>query len=160
MRRMQEATRALVQQNKEQQRGNHKKLLRTQAMEARERELQEQLRTVRENPQILVDFNHSQEIQRLDVPLHFREPAIWAYEGSKDPHNHIAIFQTQMFNSEGDNVVNYKMFVGALKDVELRWFISLLARSVTTSKIYQLASPLGSPPTKINIVDLFNLHQG
>lgn len=45
-----------------------------------------------------------------------------AYNGSDDPHDHVAAFQTQMFISSGDEAVNCKMFARTMKDVVLCWY--------------------------------------
>lgn len=61
----------------------------------------------------------------MAIPLGYREPSIEVNDSSGEPHNHVAVLQTQMFISRGDNVISCKMFAGMLKNVTLCWFIGL-----------------------------------
>ncbi|CAJ2637566.1 unnamed protein product [Trifolium pratense] len=104
-------------------------------MEARERELRQQIDLLRNNvvgaettrmmPKVFKPF--SEEIQAVVVPRHFREPTIDSYDGSGDPQSHVSTFQTQMFISGAEDALSCKIFAGTLKDVAHKWIAGLLA---------------------------------
>lgn len=73
----------------------------------------------------------STKIQAVVAPKHFRESAMTVYDGSNDPHDHVVIFQSQMFIIIRDEAINCKMFSRKLKNAVLRWFIGLPLRSIT-----------------------------
>lgn len=59
---------------------------------------------------------------------------ISSYYGTRDPSNHVATSQSQIFIRRGYDAISCKMFVGTLKDVVLEWFTGLHARSVKNFK--------------------------
>ncbi|GAU41091.1 hypothetical protein TSUD_139940 [Trifolium subterraneum] len=139
-------------------------------MEARERELRQQIDLLRNNvagaettrmmPKVFQPF--SEEIQAVAVPRHFCEPTIDSYDGSGDPQSHVSTFQTQMFISGADDALSCKIFAGNLKDVAHKWIAGLPTRSVTsfedlaTRFVAQFAANSQKP---FLVADLFDVRQ-
>lgn len=84
------------------ERQNADQLRRSQEAEAREQELLRKLAELGDNPQRQEDVRpalggfhpFAEDIQRVQIPRHFREPVIKPYDGTRDPQAHVAAFQT------------------------------------------------------------------
>ncbi|KAG5147130.1 hypothetical protein JHK82_014011 [Glycine max] len=50
------------------------------------------------------------------VPVHFQEPIVEPYDGTKDIHYHLKAFRIQMLISGGSDAIKCKYFVGTLRD--------------------------------------------
>lgn len=132
-----DVVKALQDQNAKLARRNEEQCLRSEALEAKEVKLQEQLAEMQNNKieatkALLRAFQpFTAAIEAVVVPHRFREPSIGTYDGTGDPQIHVDAFQTQMKINGGNDAVSCKMFVGTLTDVALKWFKGLTSRSIT-----------------------------
>ncbi|RDX63853.1 hypothetical protein CR513_57664, partial [Mucuna pruriens] len=137
--------------------------------EKREEELRQQiaaLRAARERDQEECEENATQsfwgqpfcrEIDETPIPPNFREVVVEPFDRSQDPHAHLQAFQTD----ENDRL-SCKLFLGTLRRVAMQWMATLPPRSIQTFK--DLAGSIlpqfaANKVKRLEVANLFDIRQ-
>ncbi|RDX84643.1 hypothetical protein CR513_34276, partial [Mucuna pruriens] len=104
----------------------------------------------------------NEEIDKTTIPSNFREVVIESFNGTQDPHTHLQAFQSQMYISKGNNLLNCKLFPGTLRGVAMNWLTTLPPRSIRSFS--DIATSFASQFTinkvkHLEVPDLFDIRQ-
>ncbi|KAJ1388585.1 hypothetical protein SESBI_39001 [Sesbania bispinosa] len=75
-------------------------------------------------------LSFSDNIVATMLPENLRESVLDAFDGTKDPKEHLAIYRTQPMISGANDAIQCKMFLGTLKKSALAWLTNLPDRSI------------------------------
>ncbi|RDX89359.1 hypothetical protein CR513_28936, partial [Mucuna pruriens] len=76
---------------------------------------------------VVANLHHEEELKRAverEAKLS-EELLINPFKDSQDPRVHLQAFQTQVYISGGNDLLSFKLFLGTLKGVTMRWFSGL-----------------------------------
>ena len=81
-----------------------------------------------------IDSPFTAEVTSFPFPAKFRMPQVKAYDGSRDPLNHLESFKTLMHLQGVLDEIMYRAFPTTLKGPARVWFSKLALNTVSTFK--------------------------
>ena len=82
------------------------------------------------------------KVLHFPLPTKFRMPHIEAFDGTKDPVDHLNTYKNQMELHGNQDPVRCRAFASTLKGSALAWFNRLLLASVSFFKLHCFRVPL------------------
>ncbi|XP_057457393.1 uncharacterized protein LOC130748205 [Lotus japonicus] len=104
----------------------------------------------------------SEAIAVVEIPESLRTLVLDSYDGTTDPREHLAIFNTKMLINGATEQLKCKLFPGTLKNGALTWFSSLPPRSIVTFSDFSqhfLSQFSAKQANQITSASLFNIRQ-
>ncbi|XP_057758206.1 uncharacterized protein LOC130977946 [Arachis stenosperma] len=69
---------------------------------------------------------------KVKVPKDFKAPDMTLYDGTSDPSHHLSNFRSWMYLTDASDAICCKAFPTTLTKTTIKWFDSLLPRSITS----------------------------